>query len=171
MCTIQSHISICLLGIIGLKDGDIEVMWADGMISKVGPQTIFVVGREDDMESTQSSFHDGDEDGDDAASWETVDDNTSDAFEADKEVVEDIPNSITTDGNNDMGTITSDENLNDSSKVACHYLEQHLDWLLGLPLVFLDFEVPRAHQIPWMQILRSRLLCRMDLNRTLMRWR
>lgn len=104
--------------IIGLKDGDIEVMWADGMISKVGPQTIFVVGREDDMESTQSSFHDGDEDGDDAASWETVDDNTRDAFEADKEleqVVEDIPNSITTDGNNDMGTITSDENLNDSS--------------------------------------------------------
>ena len=39
------------------------------------------------MESTQSSFHDGDEDVDDAASWETIDDNTSDAFEADKEVM------------------------------------------------------------------------------------
>ena len=35
------------------------------------------------MESSQSSFHDGD----DVASWETVDDNTSDAFEADKEVM------------------------------------------------------------------------------------
>lgn len=104
--------------IIGLKDGDIEVMWADGRTSKVGPQTIFVVGREDDMESTQSSFHDGDEDVDDAASWETVDDNTSDAFEADKEleqVVEDVPNPITTDRNHDMETITLDENLNDYS--------------------------------------------------------
>ena len=39
------------------------------------------------MESSQSSFHDGDEDGDDAGSWETVDDNTRDAFEADKEVM------------------------------------------------------------------------------------
>lgn len=101
--------------IIGLKDGDIEVMWADGTISKVGPQTIFVVGREDDMESSQSSFHDGDEDGDDAASWETVDDNTRDAFEADKEVVEDIPNPISTDGNHDMETLPSVENLNDCS--------------------------------------------------------
>ncbi|KAK8304116.1 hypothetical protein V6Z12_D04G198800 [Gossypium hirsutum] len=34
--------------ITGLKNGDIEVTWADGMVSTVGPQAIYVVGRDDD---------------------------------------------------------------------------------------------------------------------------
>ncbi|XP_044508745.1 probable ubiquitin-conjugating enzyme E2 23 isoform X2 [Mangifera indica] len=37
--------------ITGLKNGDIEVTWADGMVSMVGPQAIYVVGRDDDDES------------------------------------------------------------------------------------------------------------------------
>lgn len=82
--------------ITGLQDGDIEVMWADGMVSKVnhphsasthlfqfdvsfyvffchqvGPQAIYVVGRDDDGDS----FGGGSEVSDDAASWETVDEN------------------------------------------------------------------------------------------------
>ncbi|CAH9057010.1 unnamed protein product [Cuscuta europaea] len=56
--------------ITGLKDGDIEVMWADGMVSTVGPQAIYVVGRDDD-ESMAAS---GSEISDDAASWETLED-------------------------------------------------------------------------------------------------
>ncbi|CAI0407996.1 unnamed protein product [Linum tenue] len=34
--------------ITGLHNGDIEVTWADGMVSTVGPQAVFVVGRDDD---------------------------------------------------------------------------------------------------------------------------
>ncbi|KAL6561033.1 putative ubiquitin-conjugating enzyme E2 23 [Orobanche gracilis] len=49
--------------ITGLKDGDIEVVWANGMISTVGPQAIFVVGRDDDESIAAGS---------DAGSWETV---------------------------------------------------------------------------------------------------
>ncbi|XP_042448509.1 probable ubiquitin-conjugating enzyme E2 23 isoform X2 [Zingiber officinale] len=56
--------------IIGLQDGDIEVTWADGMISKVGPQEIYVVGRDDDEVS------------DDGASWETVDENEVDVLDS-----------------------------------------------------------------------------------------
>ncbi|XP_047965318.1 probable ubiquitin-conjugating enzyme E2 23 [Salvia hispanica] len=56
--------------ITGLRDGDIEVTWADGMISTVGPQAIYVVGRDDDESIAAGS------DGDDAASWETVEDDT-----------------------------------------------------------------------------------------------
>ncbi|CAN1276422.1 Probable ubiquitin-conjugating enzyme E2 23 [Linum perenne] len=37
--------------ITGLINGDIEVTWADGMVSTVGPQAIFVVGRDEDDES------------------------------------------------------------------------------------------------------------------------
>ncbi|KAL0386858.1 UNVERIFIED_CONTAM: putative ubiquitin-conjugating enzyme E2 23 [Sesamum radiatum] len=55
--------------ITGLKDGDIEVTWADGMISTVGPQAIYVVGRDDD-----ESIAAGSDASDDAASWETVED-------------------------------------------------------------------------------------------------
>ncbi|KAK4258478.1 hypothetical protein QN277_004921 [Acacia crassicarpa] len=62
--------------ITGLKNGDIEVTWADGMVSTVGPQAIYVVGRDDDDESIASGS-----DLSDAASWETVDD--------DKEVLQD----------------------------------------------------------------------------------
>ncbi|WZZ43676.1 hypothetical protein YC2023_039935 [Brassica napus] len=54
--------------ITGLKDGDIEVTWADGMVSTVGPQAIYVVGRDDDESIAAES------EASDAASWETVDD-------------------------------------------------------------------------------------------------
>ncbi|XP_071701637.1 probable ubiquitin-conjugating enzyme E2 23 [Rutidosis leptorrhynchoides] len=54
--------------ITGLRNGDIEVTWADGMVSMVGPQAIYVVGRDDD------SVDGGSDASDDAASWETVED-------------------------------------------------------------------------------------------------
>lgn len=69
--------------IIGLKDGDIEVAWADGMVSKVGPQAIFVVGRDEDDASIQSNVEEDGED--DAASWETVDPDAVDALEMDEQ--------------------------------------------------------------------------------------
>ncbi|XP_010515932.1 PREDICTED: probable ubiquitin-conjugating enzyme E2 23 [Camelina sativa] len=53
--------------ITGLKDGDIEVMWADGTISTVGPHAVYVVGRDDDDESIA-----GESEASDAASWETL---------------------------------------------------------------------------------------------------
>ncbi|KNA16127.1 hypothetical protein SOVF_092160 [Spinacia oleracea] len=62
--------------ITGLKNGDIEVTWADGMISTVGPQAVYVVGRDDD-----ESIGAGSEIGDDAASWETVEDDDRDALD------------------------------------------------------------------------------------------
>ncbi|CAI0407993.1 unnamed protein product [Linum tenue] len=55
--------------ITGLHNGDIEVTWADGMVSTVGPQAVFVVGRDDD-----ESVAVGSEVSDDGASWETVND-------------------------------------------------------------------------------------------------
>ncbi|KAJ0076610.1 hypothetical protein Patl1_36014 [Pistacia atlantica] len=63
--------------ITGLKNGDIEVTWADGMVSMVGPQAIYVVGRDDDDESIAA----GSDVSDDAASWETVNDDEMDALE------------------------------------------------------------------------------------------
>ncbi|KAG9136906.1 hypothetical protein Leryth_019993 [Lithospermum erythrorhizon] len=65
--------------ITGLRDGDIEVTWADGMISTVGPQAIYVVGRDDD-ESIGGS-----EVSNDAASWETVEDDEMDFSQNDRE--------------------------------------------------------------------------------------
>ncbi|KAL3514983.1 hypothetical protein ACH5RR_021885 [Cinchona calisaya] len=62
--------------ITGLRNGDIEVMWADGMISMVGPQAIYVVGHDDD-----ESIAGGSEIIDDAASWETVEDDEIDTIE------------------------------------------------------------------------------------------
>ncbi|KAK2966818.1 hypothetical protein RJ640_026499 [Escallonia rubra] len=61
--------------ITGLRNGDIEVTWADGMVSMVGPQAIYVVGRDDDDESIAADVSD------DAASWETVEDADMDALE------------------------------------------------------------------------------------------
>eukprot|EP00850_Spirogloea_muscicola_P001853 SM000007S20813 [mRNA] locus=s7:323315:328166:- [translate_table: standard] len=51
--------------IAGLEAGEILVAWADGVVSKVGPQAIYVVSREDDYGPNEA--------GDDAASWETTD--------------------------------------------------------------------------------------------------
>ncbi|KAL2937056.1 putative ubiquitin-conjugating enzyme E2 23 [Bienertia sinuspersici] len=62
--------------ITGLKNGDIEVTWADGMVSTVGPQAVYVVGRDDD-----DSIVAGSEISDDAASWETVEDDEMDALD------------------------------------------------------------------------------------------
>ncbi|KAM6540719.1 hypothetical protein CsatB_005166 [Cannabis sativa] len=62
--------------ITGLKDGDIKVTWADGMVSTVGPQAIYVVGRDDD-----DSIADASEVSDDAASWETVNDDDDDGMD------------------------------------------------------------------------------------------
>ncbi|CAN6485144.1 unnamed protein product [Victoria cruziana] len=74
--------------VTGLKDGDIQVTWADGMVSMVGPQAVFVVGRDDDDDSSQANVEDGD---DDAASWETVDpDDMNDLENADEENKEDV---------------------------------------------------------------------------------
>ncbi|KAK4477239.1 hypothetical protein RD792_016453 [Penstemon davidsonii] len=61
--------------ITGLKDGDIEVTWADGMVSTVGPQAIYVVGRDDDESIAGSDASD------DAASWETVEDDNIDTVD------------------------------------------------------------------------------------------
>ncbi|CAN8257843.1 unnamed protein product [Cochlearia groenlandica] len=66
--------------ITGLRDGDIEVTWADGMVSTVGPQAIYVVGRDDDDESAA-----GESEASDAASWETIDDDEKDAPEIPEE--------------------------------------------------------------------------------------
>ncbi|CAM6019153.1 unnamed protein product [Sphagnum balticum] len=63
--------------IVGLQDGDIEVAWANGVVSKVGPQAVYVVARDDDdISSAHTSDLDDTEENDgddDAASWETVD--------------------------------------------------------------------------------------------------
>ncbi|XP_020595838.1 probable ubiquitin-conjugating enzyme E2 23, partial [Phalaenopsis equestris] len=71
--------------ITGLEDGDIEVSWADGMVSKVGPQAVYVVGREEDTDS----YEGGSDISDDGASWETVNENEmvilDEADEAEKE--------------------------------------------------------------------------------------
>ncbi|XP_062200148.1 probable ubiquitin-conjugating enzyme E2 23 isoform X2 [Phragmites australis] len=61
--------------IVGFQDGEIEVIWGDGSMSKVGPHEIYVVGREDDG----ASLDDGA--ASDGASWETVDDNEMDLLD------------------------------------------------------------------------------------------
>ncbi|KAI3814082.1 hypothetical protein L1987_18827 [Smallanthus sonchifolius] len=63
--------------ITGLRNGDIEVTWADGMVSMVGPQAIYVVGRDDDDDDSVGG---GSEVSDDAASWETVEDTEMDSL-------------------------------------------------------------------------------------------
>lgn len=59
--------------ITGIQDGQIEVAWADGVVSKVGSQAIFVVGRDEDDGSSQASAIETGEEVDDAGSWTTVD--------------------------------------------------------------------------------------------------
>ncbi|CAN6870270.1 unnamed protein product [Brassica oleracea] len=82
--------------ITGLEDGDIEVTWADGVVSTVGPQAVYVVGRDDDDESTGAES-----DSSDAASWETVDDDDKGAPEIPEE---DHGRSSFTEGNSDAET-------------------------------------------------------------------
>ncbi|CAK9153967.1 unnamed protein product [Ilex paraguariensis] len=59
--------------ITGLRNGDIQVTWADGMVSSVGPQAIYVVGRDDDESIAAGS------EVSDAPSWETVEDDALDS--------------------------------------------------------------------------------------------
>lgn len=72
--------------ITGLRNGDIEVTWADGMITTVGPQAIYVVGRDDDDDD--DSIAAGSDVSDDAASWETVQDDEREALENEEEDLE-----------------------------------------------------------------------------------
>ncbi|XP_076908830.1 putative ubiquitin-conjugating enzyme E2 23 [Bidens hawaiensis] len=65
--------------ITGLRNGDIEVTWANGMVSMVGPQAIYVVGRDDDDDD--DSIGGGSDVSDDAASWETVEDTEMDSLQ------------------------------------------------------------------------------------------
>ncbi|KAB5561471.1 hypothetical protein DKX38_006428 [Salix brachista] len=69
--------------ISGLRNGDLEVTWADGMVSMVGPQAIFVVGGDDDNDSVSV----GSEVSEAAASWETVDDDERDELDYTQEEV------------------------------------------------------------------------------------
>ncbi|KAL2323997.1 hypothetical protein Fmac_023055 [Flemingia macrophylla] len=69
--------------ITGLKNGDIQVTWADGMVSMVGPQAIYVVGRDDDDESIAAGSEISD-----AASWETVNDDVMEVLEDSREDIE-----------------------------------------------------------------------------------
>lgn len=66
--------------ITGLQDGDIEVTWVDGSVSKVGPQGIYVVARND-----EDSLIGGSELSDGGASWETVDENDNAIVDGEKE--------------------------------------------------------------------------------------
>ncbi|XP_010467424.1 PREDICTED: probable ubiquitin-conjugating enzyme E2 23 [Camelina sativa] len=79
--------------ITGLKDGDIEVMWADGTISTVGPHAVYVVGRDDDDESIA-----GESEASDAASWETL---NEDDRGAPGISVEELGRSSSIEGNSD----------------------------------------------------------------------
>ncbi|XP_034681431.1 probable ubiquitin-conjugating enzyme E2 23 [Vitis riparia] len=91
--------------ITGLKNGDIEVTWADGMVSTVGPQAVYVVGRDDDDESIAG----GSEVSDDAASWETVNDDEVDALENAEEEIG-LPNTADTDPETEEHTTVEDNN-------------------------------------------------------------
>ncbi|QCE08708.1 ubiquitin-conjugating enzyme E2 O [Vigna unguiculata] len=89
--------------ITGLKNGDIEVTWADGMVSTVGPQAIYVVGRDDDDESIAAGSEVSD-----AASWETVNDDEMEVLEDSREDIQrENSSSVTSEaeesGENDFG--------------------------------------------------------------------
>ncbi|KAL2537800.1 putative ubiquitin-conjugating enzyme E2 23 [Forsythia ovata] len=103
--------------ITGLKNGDIEVTWADGMVSMVGPQAIYVVGRDDD-----ESIATGSEANDDAASWETVESESS-------ETVENSKQDLRTDNASDIRPESEESNTENSGKNGA----------LSIPLAALGF--------------------------------
>ncbi|XP_078448256.1 ubiquitin-conjugating enzyme 23 isoform X2 [Wolffia australiana] len=118
--------------VTGLHDGSIEVSWADGMVSSVGPQAIYVVGREDG-----ESFNGGSEVSDDGGSWETIEENDMAALDAASEEIVDqpsnensvdeesrsiIPKDQTDAGRKEEKTSPSDEDavMNTESHVTSH---------------------------------------------------
>ncbi|AEC06554.1 unnamed protein product [Arabidopsis thaliana] len=103
--------------ITGLKDGDIEVTWADGTISTVGPHAVYVVGRDDDDESVA-----GESETSDAASWETLNDDDRGAPEIPEE---DLGRSSSIEGNSDADIYAE----NDSGRNGA----------LALPLAAIEF--------------------------------
>lgn len=93
--------------ITGLSNGDIEVTWADGMVSTVGPQAIYVVGRDDDDESLAAGS-----DLSDAASWETVNDDEMEVLEDSREDIKrenasNVTSEAEEDVENDIGRTTA----------------------------------------------------------------
>ncbi|KAK4405362.1 putative ubiquitin-conjugating enzyme E2 23 [Sesamum angolense] len=108
--------------ITGLKDGDIEVTWADGMISTVGPQAIYVVGRDDD-----ESIAAGSDASDDAASWETVEDDMD-------TVEDDMDNADEENGTEDAGDI--EVSIEDNNIVAEN---SGMNGALSIPLAAIGF--------------------------------
>ncbi|KAI3960632.1 hypothetical protein MKX01_003806 [Papaver californicum] len=107
--------------ITGLKNGDIEVTWADGMVSTVGPQAIYVVGRDDDEESIGAGSE-GSDDG--AASWETVQEDEMDPLENAEEEAPQL--NVHTNGEEET-LVHSEENSSSRNGP------------LSLPLAALDF--------------------------------
>ncbi|KAG7579412.1 Ubiquitin-conjugating enzyme E2 [Arabidopsis thaliana x Arabidopsis arenosa] len=103
--------------ITGLKDGDIEVTWADGTVSTVGPHAVYVVGRDDDDESIA-----GESEASDAASWETLNDDDKGAPEIPEE---ELGRSSSIEGNSDADVNSE----NDSGRNGA----------LALPLAAIEF--------------------------------
>ncbi|KAJ4964870.1 hypothetical protein NE237_016719 [Protea cynaroides] len=92
--------------ITGFKDGDIEVTWADGMVSTVGPQSIYAFG----FNGNEESIGAGSEVIDDAASGETVNEeeiNVLEHAEEDAELQSAIDNNPEAE---DIITVHSEEN-------------------------------------------------------------
>ncbi|ESQ50824.1 hypothetical protein EUTSA_v10022524mg [Eutrema salsugineum] len=102
--------------ITGLKDGDIEVTWADGMVSTVGPHAVYVVGRDDDESVSAES------EASDAASWETLDDDERGAPEIPEE---------------DLGRDSFLEENSDAEINADH--DSGRNGALALPLAAIEF--------------------------------
>ncbi|KAG8368072.1 hypothetical protein BUALT_Bualt15G0007300 [Buddleja alternifolia] len=105
--------------ITGLDDGYIQVTWADEMISLVGPQAIYVVGRDDDESVAAGSYT-----SDDAASWETVEDDNVETLDIRKE-------DYGTDNTSDIRSGIEDSNIVDENSGT--------NGALSIPLAALGF--------------------------------
>lgn len=130
--------------IIGLKDGDIEVAWADGMVSKVGPQDIFIVSKDEyEDDATQSSSHEQTQDDrDDDASWDIVDSDGMRIHDQRQQVEEYSLGQIDAYGDHDIAhgksAIHAEERLNQGnsgtlsiSQAAFRFVAQLARGLLG----------------------------------------
>eukprot|EP00899_Mesostigma_viride_P020466 jgi/Mesvir1/28420/Mv15849-RA.2 len=69
--------------VIGLADGRVNVMWADGTMSKMPPEELWNVSRDEEQDGFHSDGEGMDDDGDGGgsdASWETVDEDEGGGF-------------------------------------------------------------------------------------------